>query len=54
MRKGIIVGLALCLLGVAIPRAEAPYYPAPAQWSHKTPAEVGMDAAKLERRRSSS
>jgi CubicO group peptidase (beta-lactamase class C family) len=47
MRKGIIVGLALCLLGVALPHAEAPYFPAPGQWTHKTAAEVGMDATKL-------
>ena len=47
MRKGIIVGLALCLLRVALPQAEAPYYPAPGQWTHRTAAEVGMDATKL-------
>jgi CubicO group peptidase (beta-lactamase class C family) len=46
MRRGI-VGLALCLIVVALPAAEAPYYPPPGQWAHKTPAEVGMDAAKL-------
>jgi len=46
MRKGI-VGLALCLIVVALPGAEAPYYPPPGQWTHKAPAEVGMDAARL-------
>lgn len=46
MRKGIL-GLVLCLLVVAFPRAEAPYYPPASEWAHKTPAEVGMDAAKL-------
>lgn len=46
MRKGII-GLALCLLVVSFPRAEAPYVPPSGQWAHKTPAGVGMDAAKL-------
>ena len=46
MRKSF-VGLAFFLLVVAFPRAEAPYYPPPGQWAHKTPAEVGMDAAKL-------
>src|SRR4029077_15931264 len=46
MRKGSI-GLALCLIVVALPAAEAPYYPPPGQWAHKTPAEVGMDTAKL-------
>ena len=38
---------ALCLIVVALSAAEAPYYPPPGQWAHKTPAEVGMDAAKL-------
>ena len=46
MRRGLL-GLALCLVVVAWPAAEAPYYPPPGQWAHKTPAEVGMDAAKL-------
>ena len=46
MRR-IIVGLALCLIGVALPAAEAPYYPPAGGWAHKTPAEAGMDAAKL-------
>ena len=46
VRKGI-VGLALCLLAVGLPRAEAPYYPPSGQWAHKSPAEVGMDPAKL-------
>jgi CubicO group peptidase (beta-lactamase class C family) len=31
----------------ALPSAEAPYYPAAGQWARKTPAEVGMDAGKL-------
>src|SRR5262245_45242586 len=48
MRRAII-GLVL-IVGVAVawPLAEAPYYPSAAQWVHKTPAEVGMDAAKLD------
>jgi CubicO group peptidase (beta-lactamase class C family) len=46
MRKGI-VGLALCLIVAAWPAAEAPYYPTAGHWAHKTPAAVGMDAAKL-------
>lgn len=46
MRKGL-VGLLLCGLVLAYPRAEAPYYPPAGQWAHKSPAEVGMDAAKL-------
>src|SRR5262245_48733381 len=31
----------------ARPSAEAPYFPPAGQWQHKAPAEVGMDAAKL-------
>ncbi len=49
MRKAIF-GSALALLAVglvALPSAQAPYYPPAGQWMHKTPAEVGMDAAKL-------
>jgi CubicO group peptidase (beta-lactamase class C family) len=46
MRK-CIVGLALCLIAAALPSAETPYYPPAGQWAHKTPAEVGMDPAKL-------
>ena len=50
MRKAI-VGLAFALVAagmVALPAAQAPYYPPAGQWAHKTPAEVGMDAAKLD------
>jgi CubicO group peptidase (beta-lactamase class C family) len=52
MRRGIVqlaLGLMATfgLVAVALPAAEAPYYPPPGQWAHKTPAEVGMDAAKL-------
>lgn len=46
MRKGL-VGLALCLIVAALPSAQAPYYPPAGQWAHKAPAEVGMNAAKL-------
>jgi len=42
-RLGTSLFLALCLLGVALPHAEAPYFPTPGQWTHKTAAEVGMD-----------
>jgi CubicO group peptidase (beta-lactamase class C family) len=42
-----IVGLALCLVAAALPSAETAYYPPAGQWAHKTPAEVGMDPAKL-------
>jgi CubicO group peptidase (beta-lactamase class C family) len=47
MRK-VIVALTLCLIGMALPRAEAPYFPPAGQWAHKSAAEVGMDPAKLE------
>jgi len=46
MRKWIL-GLALCLIGAALPSAESPYYPPQGEWAHKTAAEVGMDAATL-------
>jgi len=46
MRKELI-SLALCLVFVALPAAQTSYYPPAGQWAHKTPAEVGMDAAKL-------
>ena len=46
MRRGLI-GLALLLVLVALPAAQTPYYPPAGDWARKTPAEVGMDAAKL-------
>ena len=46
MRRGI-AGCALCLIVAAFPAAETPYYPPPGQWAHKTPAEAGMDATRL-------
>src|SRR5688572_23313129 len=46
MRKELI-SLALCLVFVALPAAQTSYYPPAGQWAHKTPSEVGMDAAKL-------
>ena len=46
MRKGLL-GLALCLAVAAFPAAQTPYYPPAGQWAHKTPAEVGMDASRL-------
>src|SRR3989454_6882657 len=46
MRK-LIVAIALCTGVIALPTAQTPYYPAAGQWAHKTPAEAGMDAAKL-------
>jgi CubicO group peptidase (beta-lactamase class C family) len=38
---------ALWLASSTTPAAEPPYYPPPGQWARKTPAEVGMDQAKL-------
>ena len=46
MRKGL-VSLALFLVGVAVPAAQTAYYPPAGQWARKAPAEVGMDAARL-------
>jgi CubicO group peptidase (beta-lactamase class C family) len=46
MRKSLI-SLGLLLIGLAFPTAQTPYYPPPGQWARKTPAEVGMDAARL-------
>ena len=46
MRRGM-VGLAVALVVVAFPAAETLYYPPAGQWAHKTPAEAGMDAARL-------
>ena len=47
MRKGIM-GLTLAAVAVVWVSAQAPYYPPAGQWAHKSPAEVGMDAAKLD------
>lgn len=46
MRKGL-VAVAVFLVGVALPAAQTTYYPPAGQWARKTPAEVGMNAAKL-------
>jgi CubicO group peptidase (beta-lactamase class C family) len=46
MRKAA-AGFALFLVGIALPAAQTAYYPPAGQWARKTPAEVGMDAAKL-------
>jgi CubicO group peptidase (beta-lactamase class C family) len=47
MRR-IVIGLALLVVAAAWPSADALYYPPAGAWAHKTPAEVGMDAAKLD------
>jgi CubicO group peptidase (beta-lactamase class C family) len=46
MRR-ILLGLALFLVGVALPGAQTSYYPPAGQWDRKAPADAGMDAAKL-------
>jgi CubicO group peptidase (beta-lactamase class C family) len=46
MRKGLIA-LGLFLIGVGLPSAQTAYYPPAGQWARKAPAEVGMDAARL-------
>ena len=43
---GLVVVAAIAAT-VGLGAADAPYYPPAGQWAHKTPAEVGMDAAKL-------
>src|SRR5262245_7186062 len=39
--------LATWAIGPGITSAQAPYYPPAGQWARKTPAEVGMDGARL-------
>jgi CubicO group peptidase (beta-lactamase class C family) len=46
MRKSLI-SLGLILIGLAFPAAQTAYYPPPGQWARKGPADVGMDAARL-------
>jgi len=46
VRKAV-AALALSLLVVVFTGAESPYYPPAGEWARKTPAEVGMDAARL-------
>jgi hypothetical protein len=47
MRR-VFIGLTLAVLAVAWLSAQGPYYPPSGQWAHKSPGEVGMDAAKLD------
>ena len=46
MRRGLVL-LAFALAVAALPAADTPYYPPPGQWARKTPAEMGMNPAKL-------
>ena len=47
MRRLMASAIAVALL-VALPSAQTTYYPPAGSWAKKAPAEVGMDAAKLE------
>src|SRR5262245_5408686 len=40
--------ISILLVTAAAPAPESSYYPPPGEWARKKPAEVGMDAAKLE------
>ncbi len=46
MRR-VLISLAVFFVGVAFPAAQGAYYPPAGQWARKTPAEAGMDAARL-------
>jgi CubicO group peptidase (beta-lactamase class C family) len=46
MRR-ILISFALIGAAAVLPGAQTAYYPAPGDWARKTPAEVGMDAARL-------
>jgi len=43
----LTIVIVVLLVGAVWPAADAPYYPPRDQWERKKPAEVGMDAAKL-------
>ena len=45
--SSLLIALAFWLISAASPATQGPYYPPAGQWSHKAPAEVGMDASKL-------
>jgi CubicO group peptidase (beta-lactamase class C family) len=49
-RRRTVAVLAACLLNGAAAAAQSPagkYFPPPGQWARKSPAEAGMDSAKL-------
>jgi CubicO group peptidase (beta-lactamase class C family) len=46
VRKALI-GVALSVVAVVLPAAQAPYYPPAGEWARKNPAEVGMDPVRL-------
>ncbi|HET9986144.1 MAG TPA: serine hydrolase [Longimicrobiales bacterium] len=46
----LALGVGACAPGEARPQAEGPYYPGPGDaWQHRTPAQVGIDAARLQK-----
>ena len=45
--SSLLIAVAFWLISAASPATQGPYYPPAGQWSHKAPAEVGMDASKL-------
>jgi CubicO group peptidase (beta-lactamase class C family) len=47
MRK-LLITLAVFFIGAALPAAQLPYYPPAGEWARKTPAEAGMDPARLD------
>lgn len=47
-KRHVIASTILLALVVALPSAQTVYYPPAGSWEKKAPAEVGMDAAKLE------
>jgi CubicO group peptidase (beta-lactamase class C family) len=46
--RPLVYCLVLCAAVIAAPAAQTTYYPPAGSWAKKTPAEVGMDAAKLD------
>jgi CubicO group peptidase (beta-lactamase class C family) len=47
-KRHVIASTILLALVVALPSAQTVYYPPAGSWEKKAPADVGMDAAKLE------
>src|SRR5262245_13854341 len=43
----LVATLAAWTIGPGLTQAQVPYYPPAGEWVRKTPAEVGMDAARL-------
>ncbi len=43
----LLLVIAVWIKAAPVPAPDAPYFPPPGEWARKKPAEVGMDAAKL-------